>query len=466
MEQFNQVTGSVNIDEAINITSGTRKYQKLMMLILMLNPMALSPIIICSGFFLSEKSYNQNINAIEDLHISSHNEVIFFRDIFFAGIILGSLITPFLADRYGRKKIIKMHCMLEIIFFISLGLSRDVLMLRITGFFIGLLFFGIFTTSTVLGVESLDYKYRALYVALFSASWWVFSTFIYVLSYYGLYWRYSILLCASLLLLELFLLKYIHESPRFLVSNAGDIEACTKVLNKISLMNGEGQFLYLLKSENPQKRLVNIFKDVCASKMIMIKTISCSLVWFIMSWGYYSWVFIEPYSGVNFFLMTITKNTLIILGLLLSVYLVNKYGRKMACLVSILSVGILYLSISLINMAENNKNLAFLSFILSMTLNYFAAVGYIIISLYSAEQFPTYIRCTCFGIAHAVGRSGALFAVSLPLLPSKAQLIISITIGVLMILTSPAVILLEETKIKELDEMVENDNTQPLLTEN
>ena len=48
----------VNIDEAINITTGTRKYQKIMVLILLLGPFSVSPIIMCSEFFLPQSSDN------------------------------------------------------------------------------------------------------------------------------------------------------------------------------------------------------------------------------------------------------------------------------------------------------------------------------------------------------------------------------------------------------------------------
>ena len=56
MEESKVNSEKVNIDEAINITSGTRKYQKTMVLILLLGPFSVSPILMCSQFYLPQSS--------------------------------------------------------------------------------------------------------------------------------------------------------------------------------------------------------------------------------------------------------------------------------------------------------------------------------------------------------------------------------------------------------------------------
>ena len=54
----------------------------------------------------------------------------------------------------------------------------------------------------------------------------------------------------------------LFESPRFLLTNIVNVEAATKVMNKVSLANGEGNFTYTLVSENPRKKGIWSLKDI------------------------------------------------------------------------------------------------------------------------------------------------------------------------------------------------------------
>ena len=56
MEDPKSIIKDVNIDEAINISSGTRKYQQLMVLILLLGVFSVSPLIMCTRLFLPQSS--------------------------------------------------------------------------------------------------------------------------------------------------------------------------------------------------------------------------------------------------------------------------------------------------------------------------------------------------------------------------------------------------------------------------
>ena len=87
-----------------------------------------------------------------------------------------------------------------------------------------------------------------------------------------------------------------------------------------------------------------------------------------------------------------------------------------------------------------------------------------LLHIYTAEQFPTYIRCSCFGIVNAIGRIGPILSVNLSLDANKIALTLLLLItGSLSIIISPFLVYLEETHHKELDEMIENDMRYPLL---
>ena len=87
--------------------------------------------------------------------------------------------------------------------------------------------------------------------------------------------------------------------------------------------------------------------------------------------------------------------------------------------------------------------------------------------IYTSEQFPTYIRSTCLGIANAFGKIGPILAINLTINADNSFfVIILILTGALSILIAPFIVFLEETHHKELDEMIENNNREPFLVRN
>ena len=52
------------------------------------------------------------------------------------------------------------------------------------------------------------------------------------------------------LLVQLLFMPYIQEYPRYLLTNRCNVRVATKASDKISLINGEGRFNYLIVSES------------------------------------------------------------------------------------------------------------------------------------------------------------------------------------------------------------------------
>ena len=255
MEENKLTSEVVNIDEAMNITAGTRKYQKIMIMIIMIGPLTISSKVVCSNHFVTEALSSEFTKSGLDMldPLWKGHESTFFIDLLIAGVIFGSLFIPHLADIYGRKKIIKNFCILNAFCLMLAGLSVNMLMLLIAGFALGFCFVGVYIVGIVLCVESVDFKQRAWYLGLYAIAYFMSPVLTMLLSLLTINWRVVILMYSFLALIEFFLLKYVAESPRFLLVNVRNIEECKKVLNNISLMNGEGHFSYSLESKTTEK---------------------------------------------------------------------------------------------------------------------------------------------------------------------------------------------------------------------
>ena len=153
-----EVERSIYIEEAINIASGTRIYQKRVILILFLGCIAIAHINMCTEFFAPElvicdrntstgrcgKENNStprndiidfecliNLFYFEECEATdcagldpiSKNSATFefkrfqkqsvlFETWYGIGKLIGCLFVPFLIDKYGRKKVIKNACII------------------------------------------------------------------------------------------------------------------------------------------------------------------------------------------------------------------------------------------------------------------------------------------------------------------------------------------------------------------
>ena len=81
------------------------------------------------------------------------------------------------------------------------------------------------------------------------------------------------------MLIESLLLRYIFESPRFLLTNRINVEAATEVMEKIFLINGKGNFAYKLVSENLKINDTANLRDIFQSKLIKIQLTAFGAIW-------------------------------------------------------------------------------------------------------------------------------------------------------------------------------------------
>ena len=319
--------------------------------------------------------------------------------------------------------------------------------------------------SIILCIESIDYKNRALYVGIFAVSWELSAILFTIL--YQIYpsWRLAILTSVGIIILELCLLSNVTESPRFLLTNAVRYEECKKVMNIISKINGEGCFQYCLQSENTRERSPFFLKDIFGSNMNIIKLIVCSTMWFTQYYSIRSFETAPSYLTLTQANMKIAKSLLSVFSILLSIYLINNYGRKKLAFYSLISLGTTGLSISILSCFDIDESI-YLSINILNTVRMIIAPGVSnLLVLYTAEQFPTYIRCTCFGIACIISRSSIITYTYIQIFFIDFLDLFSILAAASMIIFVPSIILLEETHQKELDEV--NDNFhQPFLVRN
>ncbi|KAA3680164.1 uncharacterized protein DEA37_0004324 [Paragonimus westermani] len=245
-----------------------------------------------------------------------------FLQVVFVGYLIGSPIWGFVSDKFGRWPIVfTVLAMISYYGFLTTISPTFVwiLILRfMVGFAIGggsnsvwivvtmasfrcltfltVLFFVLFSfmDSFTLLSEFVPKKYRAKFLLCFQVFWAIGSTMEVGLAYlilprYG--WRWLVFASAIPLAVFLVLLKWLPESPRYLVT-AGFISEAEKVINKMWKMNRitpiEGR---LVSSSTAAHRLGSI-KELF-SRRYLCTTLMLPTIWFGAAFGYYGVVLLS-----------------------------------------------------------------------------------------------------------------------------------------------------------------------------
>ena len=468
----------ISIEEAINITSGTRVYQKRIFLILMLGEMSLASFIMTTTFFLPsidtdltgscENAGQLKNSATCDLDIIGDNayQINVFRTIYFLSIMLGSWAITWLADKYGRKIVIKYCCLGGSIFLFIAAISMHISMLWIAAFGVGFLEIGFFITANILLLEMVDSTCRNLYSGLFTATWG-FSAAVFTVFYMlDIHWRWLLIASSLLLLLEFFLMPFVHESPRFLLTNLAEHEATEKIMRDIARINGVREFSYTLLSENKSLiRMAPSFTRICGSTTIAIKlSVSCAL-WFSVILGYYGMIFIMPTLIKDVYLEGIAMYSAEIIATLVVAHFINVVGRKKTTIFCFAISGASFFAISAVAVwVEDSEIYEIYVIALSMVARLALSGEFYLIFIYTAELFPTNVRSSVFGICNCVGRISGVVSSYLFELSDLIEIGSPAALGIIMILAALLSLMLEETLGKKMLEIHEvEENEKPLI---
>ena len=339
-------------------------------------------------------------------------------------------------------------------------------MLCLGMFFTGTLYAGIFQISFILCSEVINYKYRNLYLSIFfmniSLSAAVFSV-LYSLSNT---WRYLLLGSSVLILAQVFLMGYVYESTRYLVTNKVDIEAAISVLREISLINGEGDFRYSIISENFNKKASRSIRAICSSKLIAVKICASAAVWLCVLFGFYSFIFFKPtIFDDNFYYNEFTNNLLKIVPFPIVICLIDTLGRKKTLFFATLLIGGIFMIIGVLQLNASDFSRAFADVLVILVSSLMTAEMYLTY-VCTSEMYPTYIRCTGMGYCNAIGKLSFFLVIIVGKFNKQDNPSIpSFIFGMVLLISAAISILLEETFEKEMDEVIVTYG-QPLLKVN
>ncbi|XP_033470383.1 putative transporter SVOPL isoform X3 [Epinephelus lanceolatus] len=359
----------------------------------------------------------------------------------FLGFMLCGVLGGYIADRYGRWKVVFGGFVWSAYFSLLTSFAPSYSWFIFLRSMVGCGVAGV-SQGFVLKTEFIPAKYRASLLPLASIFWMTGSMLIILLGMLvvpSLGWRWMIRISVTPSIILIFLFKYIPESARYNVS-AGNVGAAVETLQRIAQMN---------RASLPPGRLVEpVVRERGNWRILLNSSFRRTSVllwysWFVASFAYYGSVLSSSeLLEKNLLCMTDADQehqvkhrhedglcycipfqfsdyqTLLISSLgevalvPLNICLLNVVGRRMSLTVVQLLAAIVFMMINICTTMFGFTVLLFL-------LRSLVSMNFNVVYIYTAEVYPTVARSLGMGFCTSFSRIGGMIA------PFIAQVLMS-----------------------------------------
>jgi putative MFS transporter len=326
-----------------------------------------------------------------------------------AGLFAGSVLSGFLADRWGRRPVFVNTPLLFALGALLCGLAWDAPSLAAFRFLLGLSLGGEFPVGGALMAEYAPAAQRGRLLVLLDSFWAygsVLASLIALLVIPGLGWRAAFLINVAPGVAVALLRRRVPESVRYLVlhGRAGEAQATVAALERAA---GLGVAAPAAEKAHPQPRAHwgHLFAAGAA-----LRTLRLWAIWFSMTFVYVglsSWLpTILVDSGYDLkrsfgFMLWITLAQ--VPGYLTAALLVDRWGRRRSLVTFTIGAGIAGLLFS--RAVSPGEVLLW-----GCWMSYFNLAAWGILFAYTGEQFPTRLRAIGGGSCTALGRLGGILS--------------------------------------------------------
>ncbi|CAI5642070.1 unnamed protein product [Oreochromis niloticus] len=402
------------------------------------------------GWVYGNMLYKATIVTDFDLVCGRASLVEVIQAMFMAGVLVGSLVFGHFAESFGRKRATQISAVLLSVFTMTTALCPNVYLYLVSLFLVGFGGGGYQVNSIILSTEWIGMSKRswgACVSQLFSAiGHCVLAGMIYGIRN----WRLAQLITAVPLAVLMIYIWFIPESARWLLSR-GRKEEAKQLIVKAAAINKHPVSESLLDKIEVNNTVNNggikiIFRSSLLTRYFFIIILS----WFSVNLSIYRlYLDMENY-GLSIFLIQLLFGVFSIPSVLLSMWLLEIFGRKILFIATLLIGGV---SSILILAVPDGYAIAVTC--LAVASKFFLMWAGSICMVFMQELFPTSVRPTATALGSISARLGGLLAPLLNLLATYHWVIPITVFSCLTLIGGFLGFLLPETKRKELPETAE-----------
>ncbi|XP_038075653.1 organic cation transporter protein-like [Patiria miniata] len=362
-----------------------------------------------AGWKFAHSRYKSTINEDFSLVCDRQDLPAYAQSVWFAGLLVGSLVWGSVGDWIGRRKTFILTVILVTISSTVTSFVPNFTAYAAMRFFTAASGYGLNIMIYVLASEIVGPKSRVgattvLFLA-FAVGYMILSLLAFILTA----WRHLQLAISLPFVLTFLAIIVFPESPRWLITK-GRYKEATKIIEKIAKVNGTEAPEDLLdklsedsKEDKKQPSRIPVTQlDLIRTPNLRKKTLILWVDWFVANMVYYGLSLSTSALGVDDYLAAFVSGAIEIPSYLFCWYMMDRFGRRITLVAFYIFGGVFCLTTIFIPLGAARAAVAmFGKFAIT------AAFGHIYI--YSLEIYPTIIRSIGMGTSSMMARvSGIL----------------------------------------------------------
>ncbi|GFO12340.1 organic cation transporter protein [Plakobranchus ocellatus] len=379
-------------------------------------------LVTCTKWVYSTDIFVTSIISQLDLVCDHHIYTTHANMMTMTGMMIGSLVSGVISDRFGRKKTFLFFFWLHLSITVAMAFVRSVPLFLVLRLITASSSVAFFMTACILCMEMVSPKKRTL-AGMMAMFGWSLGMFTLVLAAFLVRdWQtLQLVLSCPMVIVGVSYIWLMPESPRWLLSKGRYSEA-RAILQTMSKVN---------KREIPEKMLMS---EVCTearedqteeyqppakgenmwrllkSPVLVIRLIILAYGWLINSMVYYGLTLnvgsiIEGDIYLNFLVMSVLE---LIAYVCLVLSLAGTLGRKPVFCVCVLLGGLACLSTILPIVLEVDAS--WINMVLSNLGKFFITSSFALVWIYTPEVLPTQLRQSGLGVCSFTGRVGGMIS--------------------------------------------------------
>ncbi|XP_004605871.2 solute carrier family 22 member 7 [Sorex araneus] len=376
---------------------------------------------------------------------------------FFAGVLVGAVAFGYLADRFGRRRLLLVAYVSALVLGLVSAASISYLMFAITRTLTGAALAGFTIIVMPLELEWLDVAHRTVAGVLSSAFWSGGVMLLALVGYLIRDWRWLLLAVTLPCAPGILSLWWVPESARWLLTQ-GRVEEAQRYLLRCARLNGrhvgeDGLSREALSKVAAGEPVVQrpSYLDLFRTPRLRHISLCCMVVWFGVNFSYYGLSLDVSGLGLNLYQTQLLFGAVELPSKLLVYLAVRHAGRRLTQAGTLLGTA-LALGIRLLLSAEMGP----WSTALAVMGKGFSEAAFTTAYLFTSELYPTVLRQTGMGLTALVGRLGGSLAPLAALLDGVWLSLPQLAYGGIALLAACTALLLPETRQAQLPETIQD----------